>query len=65
MEEAMIEITPLNVTREFNGAAYKLNSVQYDEEAAKIQAAWLKERGSKTRIVKDGRYWLVYSKVGG
>ena len=61
----MIEMASLQTTREFDGAAYRLNSVHYNEEDAKTQTAWLKDVGSEAKIVKDAVYWLVYSKVGG
>ncbi len=49
----------------FDGKDYILTKIDFSEEDAKADQAYHKGRGKETRILQDGDYWLLYSKIGG
>ena len=65
-EEAVAEISiePVKAKRKFDGKEYVLTKINYTEEDAKEDEAWHKERGTEVRIVEDGIFWLLYTKIG-
>lgn len=49
----------------FDGKDYILTKIDFSEEDAKADQEYHKGRGKETRILQDGDYWLLYSKIGG
>ena len=67
MKEAAVaktSIEPLQARKEFGGERYTLTKINYSEEDAKADEAYHKERGRKTKIVKNGIFWLLYTRIG-
>ena len=62
MSEIKVELAPAE--REFDGQKYILTKINYTKQSAEEDEAYHKERGRETRIVEDGIFWLVYTKVG-
>jgi len=60
--EIKVELAPAK--RKFDGQDYILTKINYTEEAAKEDEAYHKERGRETRLLEEGRYWLLYTKIG-
>ena len=50
---------------EFDGKEYILTKIDFSEEDAKADQDYHKGRGKETRILQDGDFWLLYSKIGG
>ncbi len=61
---AQIKVEPVLAEREFDGKKYVLSKINYTEEDAKADQAYYKERGMETRILQEGIFWLVYTKMG-
>ena len=49
----------------FDGDDYILTKINFSEEDAKADQEYHKGKGRKTRILQDGDFWLLYSKIGG
>jgi len=64
-EEVVMQIERVETKKEFDGQGYVLTKINYSEEDSKDDVAWHKERGTEARIVQDGIFWLVYTKLGG
>ncbi len=62
---AQIKAETTKAKREFDGQEYILTKINYSEEDTKADEAWQKERGTQSRIVQDGIFWLLYTKSGG
>lgn len=61
---AGISVEPVKVKRKFDSKEYILTKINYSQKDAKEDAAWQKKRGSEAKIVEDGIFWLVYTKIG-
>ena len=61
---AQISIEPLEVEKEFDGLKYILTKIDYSKEDAEQDKAYHEGRARDSRIVEDGAFWLVYTKVG-
>ena len=57
-------LAPAQQKREFDGQQYILTTINYTEEAAKGDEAYYKEQGKKSKIIEEGIFWLVYTKIG-
>ena len=64
MAEKPISIERSKTKREFDGQEYILTKVSYSEEDAKTDEAYHKERGREARILEEGGFWLLYTKIG-
>ncbi|MFC1918726.1 hypothetical protein ACFLWW_01960 [Chloroflexota bacterium] len=61
---AEISIQPAQAKKEFDGQKYILTKINYTKEAAEEDEAYYKQRGSITKIVEEGGFWLLYTKIG-
>ncbi len=61
---AVIKIEPVRAKRKFDGQEYVLSKINYSKEDAENDQAYYKKRGTKSRILEEDGYWLVYTKIG-
>lgn len=61
---AEIKLEPAPAQREFDGQNYVLTKIDYTKEAAQEDESYHKGQGRETRVVEDGIFWLVYTKIG-
>ncbi|MDD5037898.1 MAG: hypothetical protein PHN78_01055 [Dehalococcoidales bacterium] len=52
------------VKRQFDNKEFVLTKISYNEEDAKADQAYYQKAGKEAKVMEDGRYWLVYTKIG-
>lgn len=65
LAEKAISVDAPKAKIKFNGTEYILTKIDFSEEDAKADQEYHKGRGKETRILQDGNFWLLYSKIGG
>lgn len=61
---AEISIQRVPAEREFDGKRYVLTKIDYTKEDAEADQKYHSERGREVRVVEEGIFWLVYTKIG-
>lgn len=59
-----ILVQPPKVKRKFNDGEYVLTKIDYSEKDAAADESYHQARGRETKILEEGGFWLLYTKVG-